>query len=119
MSKSKAKGTAQESLIVNYFLEQGFDARRNPLAGTKDVGDIHIHNISAIFEVKNCVKLDLSGWMKEVEIEKENAGVRFGFCLFKRKGKSDPGQQYVLMTTETLVEILKELYPEAIKPNPS
>ena len=41
-NKHKAKGTAFETLVVNYLKEQGFpDARRTALAGENDSGDIH------------------------------------------------------------------------------
>lgn len=113
MSKSKNKGTNFESLIKNYFIEQGFDADRQVLSGAKDVGDIKVYGIDAVFELKNCVKLNLSGWIEETEVERQNAGRRFGFSVFKRKGKGSACDQYALMPLSTLVELLKEVFPES------
>lgn len=114
-NRAKAKGSSFESYIVNYLIGQGFDASRQILTGSKDLGDIKIQGISAAFELKNCVKLDLSGWINQTEIEKQNGNRRWGFTVFKRKGKGKPEEQYVLMTVGQLAELLKELYPQAVK----
>lgn len=104
-----------ESLFRDYFLEEGFDADRQVLSGPKDLGDLKVYGVDAVFEVKNCVKLNLSGWINETEIERENAGRRFGFTLFKRKGKGKPEDQYALMPVGTLMELIKIAYPEAYR----
>lgn len=113
MSKSRQKGTSFETLIKEYFISKGLKAHRNPLSGSKDVGDVWIENISAVFECKNCVKLNLSGWIEETEVERKNAGRRFGFTIFKRKGKGRAEDQYALMPVSTLVELLKIAYPDS------
>lgn len=113
MNKAKAKGTNFESLIKNYLLEEGFDADRQILSGAKDVGDIKVYGVDAVFELKNCVKLNLSGWLEETETERKNAGRRFGFTIFKRKGKGKAEEQYALMPLSTLVELLKAAYPDS------
>jgi hypothetical protein len=113
VSKSKAKGTNFETLIKQYFIDQGFDADRQVLSGSKDVGDIKVWKVDSVFELKNCVKLNLSGWLAETEIERINAGKRWGFTIFKRKGKGKAEQQYCLMTVGQLAEILAELFPES------
>lgn len=113
MSKSRAKGTLLETAIKNYFQEQGFDAERIALQGKNDIGDIRIVGIDSVFELKNCKKIELSKWVKETEVERQNAKKRFGFCIFKRRGTNKPDEQFVLMTVGQLVEILAELYPQA------
>lgn len=113
MNKAKQKGTSYESLIKNYLIEQGFDADRQILSGAKDIGDIKVHGVDAVFELKNCVKLNLSGWIEETEIERQNAGRRFGFTIFKRKGKGKAEEQYALMPVSTLVELIKAAYPDS------
>ncbi len=109
MSKSKQKGTSFETAIKNYLIDEGFDADRQPLTGSKDMGDIKIYGIDAVFELKNCVKLNLSGWINETETERQNAKKRYGFTIFKRKGKGQPQDQYALMPLSTLVELLKQI----------
>lgn len=112
-NKAKAKGSAFEKFIKDYFIEQGFDADRQVLSGSKDVGDIKIWKVDSIFELKNCVKLDLAGWTKQTEVERINGKKRFGFCIFKKKGTNKPEEQYCLMTVGQLAEILAELFPDS------
>lgn len=111
---SKSKGTNFESLIKNYLIEQGFDCDRQVLSGNKDVGDLKVWKVDSVFELKNCVKLNLAGWVTETEVERQNAKKRFGITIFKRKGKGKAGEQYALLPVSQLVEMLKELYPEAL-----
>jgi len=110
---SKQKGTNFETLIKNYLIEQGFDCDRQVLSGNKDLGDLKVWKVDSVFELKNCVKLNLAGWINETETERQNANKKFGFTIFKRKGKGKAEEQYALMTVSQLVEILKELYPQA------
>lgn len=114
-SKSKQKGTAMESLVKDYFNSFGLDADRLTLHGKNDVGDIRVTGIDAVFEVKNCVKLELSKWIEETVKERDNAKKRWGFTVFKRKGKGAPGQQFVLMELEQLIDIFRATNPEAFR----
>lgn len=113
MSKSKAKGTAAETAIVKYLEEQYFPAIRNPPSGNKDKGDIKLLNFPyLVIEVKNCARMELSEWLKEVEIEKENArpdslADMIGVVWHKKRGTTDPGQFYVTMSGEDFLQLLK------------
>lgn len=114
VNRSKARGTSFETLIKNYLIEQGFDCDRQVLSGSKDVGDLKVWKVDSVFELKNCVKLNLAGWIAETEVERQNANKRFGVTIFKRKGKGKAEEQYALMPVGQLVEMLKGLYPEAL-----
>lgn len=107
MSKQRAKGTAAETAVVNYLNAAGFNAIRNPLHGANDKGDIHLDGIPVVIEVKNCVKIELSEWLKEAEAEKLNAKARSGVVWHKRKGKSSPGDWYVTMDGATFLDYLE------------
>lgn len=106
MSKSKAKGTAAETAIVNYLNELGFRAMRRPTEGKNDKGDIYVQDSDITIEVKNCVRMELSEWLKEASTERDNAGTRSGVVWHKKKGTTDPGQWYVTMDGQTFVDYL-------------
>lgn len=109
MSKSKAKGTAAETDIVNFLTMMKIRAVRKPLHGTKDEGDIDIYPIPITIEVKDHKAMKLSEWVDEAELEKENAGTRWAVVWHKRKWKSSPGKWYVTMEGMTFTEMLKHL----------
>lgn len=82
---SKAKGTRAETKVVNYLKAAGLEAKRQPLSGNKDIGDV-ICNVSNkefkkpfILEIKtgkqteNPSRSQLSEWMRQAEVEAENA----------------------------------------------
>lgn len=104
MSASKQKGTAFETLMKDYFIQYFPNARRNPLAGNKDVGDIG--GMPVPVECKNVKAMSLSTWLNETAKEAENAGAPFGITVHKRKGYGDPAMQYVTMPAFAAVELL-------------
>jgi hypothetical protein len=106
MNKSKAKGTAAETAVTRYLDTELVAAVRNPPQGSNDKGDIKLLDLPVIIEVKNCVKLELSEWVKEAIAERENAGAQVGVVWHKKKGTQDPGQWYVSMSGKDFVELL-------------
>ena len=110
MSKSKAKGTAFETLIVRYLRENGFPyAERRALTGNADKGDI-TGTGPLVWECKNHAALKLAEWMRETETERKNANADHGILVVKRRGSNKPAEQYVVLTLETVVKLLKESY---------
>lgn len=108
MSKQRAKGTAAETAVVRYLQAQGFiHVERRALHGTQDKGDI-TGLPGVVIEVKNHAKLDLAGWLKELEQEMVNAKADFGFVVAKKRGTTDPGEWYVVMPLKVLIEEIKE-----------
>lgn len=104
MSKSKDKGTKHERGIAEYL-----GATREPLHGSKDVGDVHgveLGGLPVVVECKNEKTLKLAEWTTELVREMETAGTPYGFVAAKRKGKADPGEQYALTTVATMKAIL-------------
>lgn len=104
MSKSKDKGTKHEREIAEYL-----GATREPLHGSKDVGDVHgveLGGLPVVVECKNEKTLKLAEWVSELAREMETAGTPYGFVAAKRKGKADPGEQYALTTVATMKAIL-------------
>ena len=107
MSKSKAKGTAFETLIVNYLRDAYPNVERRTLSGIHDKGDIAGTNKKLIWECKDHKTLNFSGWLNEAEVERVNAGAEFGIVVAKRRGHGNAGSQYAVLTLEALVQLLK------------
>lgn len=106
VNRSKAKGTAWETRLVNYLKENGFPyATRNPLAGSKDVGDVG--NIPGVVWEAKCTKtLALAQWVDEMVAEKRNAGVDIGVVCFPRRSHATE-RAYCLLELKDLVTLLK------------
>lgn len=109
MSKSKAKGTAAETAIVNFLNEYGISAVRNPPQGAKDKGDINLLKLPVAVEVKNHATMKLAEWVDEVIVEKAHANKAIGVVFHKRLRKSSPGDWYVTMNGWDFLQILKTL----------
>lgn len=107
MSVQKKKGTAWESAIVTYLRQKGFiHAERRALSGSADQGDL-TGIPGLVVEAKSVSRLDLSGWLDEAELERDNAGADIGVVWLKRRGYTNPGRAYVLMSGDDLVWLLK------------
>lgn len=109
MNKSKQKGTAWETQIVNYLTRLGFDAKRVVLHGREDQGDIHIHGLPVIIEAKNEKTYKLSEWADEADAEREYANADVGVVWAHRKGRADPGAGYVIMSGFEFAHLLRLL----------
>lgn len=107
MNRSKAKGTAWTTAIVNYLKPWFPHAEARVQHGAKDMGDI-INVPGWVIEAKNCKTFNLAGWLGEAKQEAVNAGVGWYAVWFKRRGTTDPGRSYVLLDGETFVRLLGE-----------
>lgn len=107
MSAARRKGTAWESLCVDYLREHGAPhAERRALAGAKDRGDI-AGVPGVVWECKSAAKLEIGAWLAEAETERVNDGADLGVVWAKRRGKTSPGDAYVFMDGATLVALLQ------------
>jgi hypothetical protein len=108
MSKQRAKATSFESAVVAALHRGGFpEARRNPLAGNKDVGDIG--GLPIAIECKNVVKMQLGLWVPEAQREAHNAGLDVGVVWHKRRGVGlgRVEDSYVTMSGRELLWLLR------------
>ena len=103
MSKSKQRGTALETALVNWLIERGIEARRLPLTGSKDQGDVWTPALS--FECKNVRSMALGQWVEEAKAESVNAG-RPVVVFHQRIGRGDPGESFVSMTLAQFVSLV-------------
>ena len=47
-------------------------------------------------------------FLREAQVEAENAGALVGAAWIKRRGKASPGEAYVVMDGETFTHLLRE-----------
>lgn len=112
MNPSKQKGTAFETLIQRYLNEQWDEnIERLTLSGSKDRGDIGNFRIGSghlvAWELKNRTQIALPAWIREAQEEAKNYGAVAGVVAFKRKGKAAAPEQFVCMTLEDFLTILR------------
>ena len=106
-SSEKRKGNAAERAVVEYFKTHGYPQARRTQAGTRhDIGDIDGIPDTAI-EVKNHARIDLAGWITQLEAEMQAKGVPNGVVIVKRRGKTDPAHWYAVTPLHVWLELLR------------
>jgi len=63
-------------------------------------------------EVKDHVRMDLSAWVKELEVEIKNDNAWTGTVLHKRRGKSDVGEWYCTMPANIWLALIRKVMGE-------
>jgi len=107
VNANKRKGSAAERACADWFADNGHpEADRRYGAGRHDDRGDLIGIVDTTIEVKNHQKLDLAGWVGELEREMENGGTTYGAVVVKRRGKSNPAEWYAVMTVELLNRLL-------------
>ena len=76
-ASNKRRGAAFEIELAEWLLTHGYDAQRLPRAGRNDIGDVFMPTVNDIYVIEAKAprrdgKIDLSGWIKEADIEAEN-----------------------------------------------
>jgi hypothetical protein len=107
LSRSKQKGTLAETAVVNYLRQFWPSVERRALMGAKDKGDVAgIPNV--VIEIKNHATYKLTEWIKETEIERNNAQASVGILVIKPKGigVSQVNKWYAVVPLETMVTLL-------------
>jgi hypothetical protein len=103
---SKQKGTSAETAVVKYLIANGFpEAERRTLSGAYDKGDISgVKDV--VLEVKDHKKMDLAGWVKELEVERTNALATTGAVIHKKRGTTNVGEWYATMPVNLYLKLL-------------
>lgn len=116
-ASAKAAGARFERTIADWLktnVSEWIDRRVK--TGAADKGDIANlrtpggRNIVA--ELKDVARLDLAGWTREAETERLNDHAAAGIVIHKRRGTTNPGDQYVTMSLRDLCVLLTETRPE-------
>lgn len=110
---AKAAGSTFERQIADYLKTElnNPNIDRMVKSGSKDRGDIanvrDSHDRLIAVEAKNTAKMNLPAWTNEAQAEALNYGAHVGVVVHKRHGVGDPGKQWVSMTTDDLIKLLK------------
>lgn len=111
-ASSKQAGARFERIVAD-FLAETVDDRidRRVKTGSADKGDIGGVRLpdgrKVAIEVKDVARINLPGWVREAQQEAENDDAAVGVVVHKRRGVSDPAEQYVTMTLSDLAILLK------------
>lgn len=110
---AKQAGARFERHIADYLAEH-LDDRidRKVKTGAADKGDIanvrDSYGARIVLECKDYGgRLQPAQWLKEAHQEAANDNAYAGLVIAKRKGTTNPGQQYVLTDLDTLIRLLK------------
>jgi hypothetical protein len=102
----KAKGSAFERLVRDYLAEQ-IPCERIPPGATLDRADLWTAH--AAIQCKNHRTLSLGAWLTATAQQQQNAGKQFGVLIVKRKGTTDPADQFAILPLEQLRTLLSLL----------
>lgn len=114
MSRTRASareaGTRFERSIADYLaahVDDRIDRRVKTGANDKgDVGGLRVHGQRVVIEAKDVSRLNLGGWVNEADIERGNDDALVGLVIHKRRGTTDPGDQYVTTTLRDIVALI-------------
>jgi len=108
-SPQKRKGSSAELAVAKWLNRLGWtQAERSRAGWTDDRGDID--GIPGVcIEVKNEKRIDLPGYLRELEVEMKNAKAWAGAVIVKRRGSTDPADWYAVMPAQKWAELLLEL----------
>lgn len=110
-ASAKKAGSSFERLIGDHLAKHVDDRiDRRVKNGAKDRGDIgglrHMGG-RVVIEAKDYGGRLMPGpWIAEAETERGNDDALAGLVIAKRRGTTDPGQQFVLMTVNDLTALL-------------
>nr|DAY09699.1 MAG TPA: HOLLIDAY JUNCTION RESOLVASE HOMOLOGOUS RECOMBINATION [Caudoviricetes sp.] len=111
-NSAKQAGARFERQISD-FLRDNLDDRidRKVRTGAKDCGDVanvrDSHNRRIVIEAKDYGgRLNLPQWIKEAHTEADNDDAHVGLVIAKRRGTTNPADQWVAMTVNDLIQLL-------------
>lgn len=116
-ASAKAAGSRFERSIADYLAEHVDDRiDRRVKTGAKDKGDIagvRAHGGRVVLEAKDYGgRINAAEFYTEADIERGNDDAIVGMAVVKRRGTTDPGDQWVLGTVRDLVALLTGHRPE-------
>ena len=103
------KGTQLETAVVRWLRENGWPwSRRIVKEGQRDQGDLTLGDgIPVTIEAKNTKRIDLPQAQRELKVEMENAGNKWGFAIHKKRGTTNVGEYYAVLPVALMMEILE------------
>ena len=117
-ASAKKAGSTFERLIADYLAEN-LDDRidRRVKTGNQDKGDIGgircLRGGRVVAELKDYGgQIKATEWLREAAVEAKNDGAVVGVVICKKRGTTNPGEQFVLMDVDALVTLLQGGLPE-------
>jgi len=113
-STAKSKGLETENKFVAFLHKWGIvNAERRRLNGVLDKGDVSgwvklDGSQSVCVEVKSGASLNLPLWLRELALEKVNAGADVGFVAVRPKGKPNVEDWYAIMPMPEFMALMRE-----------
>ncbi len=107
---NKRKGSAAELAVAKWLNANGFPLARRAAAGwTQDRGDIDgVPDLTV--EVKNEKRIDLPGYIRELEAEMMHRDTQLGVVMVKRRGSADPDDWYAVLPGWLWLRMAQILY---------
>lgn len=111
-ASAKKAGSSFERAQADWLAARLNDDRidRRVKTGGKDRGDIggvRFAGHRVVIECKNTSRDNLPAWVREAEQERGNDDALIGVVMHKKRGTTDPAQQYVTMTAETFAVLIE------------
>ena len=105
-SPQKRKGSAAELAVAKWLRKLGWiHAERSRAGWTDDRGDID-GMPGVVVEVKNEKRIDLPGYLRELEVEIANAQAWTGTVIVKRRGSMNVDDWYAVMPAKIWGELM-------------
>ncbi len=109
---AKAKGRQGEQVVCDYLTDKlGHLIERRRLQGEADTGDVAGWD-GVVIEVKAEKRINLPGYLAELEAEIEAANTKYGkphrgCVVVKKRGTTDAGEFYAVVPFRVMVELLR------------
>lgn len=121
---AKSAGARFERVIADALKEHVSEfIDRKVKTGARDQGDVanlrSAHNLKITAELKDVRQMSLSGWLREAEDERINAGDDLALVIAKRRGHADPLRQYAVMEVRDLIGLITGKRPTTTEKNES
>jgi hypothetical protein len=105
---AKSKGRMTENIWVGYLHSWGLTkVERRRLMGSFDQGDISGWD-RVCTEVKSGAKLNIPGWLKELDAEIVNSKSEVGYLTIRPKGLPKPEDWYIVLRPDMFMTIMKK-----------
>ena len=116
-SPQKRKGSAAELAVAKWLRKLGWiHAARSRAGWQDDRGDIEgLPGI--VIEVKNEKRIDIPGYLRELEVEMANAQAWTGTVIVKRRGSMNVDDWYAVMPAKVWGELM--VMVDMINENPA
>ena len=99
----RRRGHKAERDVAAFMRDHGWDAVTTRAASGYQHGDDIATDAPVSIEVKDCARMELAAWVRQAH---ENANGQPAVVWHKRRGVADPGDWYVTMTGNDLIELL-------------